>query len=147
MQKTYFNYISNIVALLWIRAIWFVSSDNSLHLKWTPLSIVTNVASLWSSGHCVKSPKLLHINLLLWMKSIFTQIWASILVTKDYFFQMYTSIACKIFVTKDKFVIYVNNLNYSGRCGSFYVCILHALKWLHNSFMLIIFLETPPSPF
>lgn len=65
MQKTYFNYISNIVALLWILAIWFASSDNSLHLKWTPLSIVTNVAPLWSSGHCVKNPKLLHINLLL----------------------------------------------------------------------------------
>lgn len=147
MQKTYFNYISNIVALLWILAIWFASSDNSLHLKWTPLSIVTNVASLWSSGHCVKNPKLLHINLLLFNEIYIYANMSLHISNKRLFFQVYTSITCKIFVTKDKFLIYVNNLNYSGRCGSFYVCILHALKWLHNSFMLIIFLETPPSPF
>lgn len=148
MQKTYFNYISNIVALLWILAIWFASSDNSLHLKWTPLSIVTNVAPLWSSGHCVKNPKLLHINLLLFNEIyIYANMSLHISNKRLFFPEVYTSIACKIFVTKDKFLIYVKNLNYSGRCGSFYVCILHALKWLHNSFMLIIFLETPPSPF
>lgn len=137
MQKTYFNYISNIVALLWILAIWFASSDNSLHLKWTPLwqmwPLFDPRVTVW------KIRNFCTLTYFYLMKSIFTQIWASILVTKDYFFQMYTSITCKIFVTKDKFVIYVNNSNYIGRCGSFYVCILHALKWLHNSFMLIIF--------